>query len=211
LQSIKDSVAGMLKQCEDRKAALTAARENMAAATTSLDAERAEATKQAEETKAKHAEKEECRKARADIWDPLKACEFAGKEWRARDKKIVQATKLLEYVSAPTSLVKAVEVVFKTKVQDRGEFATKALEHGEAALAAHLERLDSWLASAGEEAAALAHRVQCAEVVVQEATAAEKEAWDTWSAGQDEWAVEQSKQNEKRESDQADRAARPAA
>jgi chromosome segregation ATPase len=135
------------------------------------------------------AKRDECQAALGRLWDPLKANEYTGSEWRAREKTISELMKLLqEWCEIPESLARALPAAIKTKTKERGEFAMQSLEAGEAAHNEHLAELSARIAGFDTENAQRAAAVTTAESALAVAEAAKEKAWQESTARQNEWA-----------------------
>jgi len=72
-----------------------------------------------------------------DIWEPLKACQFSGQQWRKRDRFCSDLIEKLSPLGIEESLIEALQVALKMKIDQRSEFAQKALASAEDAFEKH--------------------------------------------------------------------------
>lgn len=153
------------------KEALTAAQEKVA----SFESEQ----------KAVAEEKVEYEKLVGEKLEQLKAGAFPGKEWRTRDKMIVEFTKALETLSPDEpSLRGAFAAAAKGKPGQRGRFAEKAIEFTEALLTKHIAALGETLAGGESEAASRAQAVTAAEEALKAAEGVRDQSQDEYIAAE---------------------------
>jgi len=153
-----------------KSAAFTAAGKAVEAAKTALKEEQAKAEAIAQALQTIQADKEEYEKAMEELWAPLKACSFAGKDWRKRDKAIAQMMDLFKKLDIEQSLAESIPIAFKTKVEARGAFAGIALDAGEARVQAYFQGLDEKKVQSEGEAAEQTKAIASAEATVAAAT-----------------------------------------
>lgn len=83
------------------------------------------------------AEKEAFHSVVSDIWEPLKACQFSPQSWRKRDKFVADLIEKLSPLSLEASLIEALQVALKMKLDQRSHFAQKAFSCAEGAFDKH--------------------------------------------------------------------------
>eukprot|EP00747_Dinoflagellata_sp_TGD_P089254 gnl/TRDRNA2_/TRDRNA2_164256_c0_seq2.p1 gnl/TRDRNA2_/TRDRNA2_164256_c0~~gnl/TRDRNA2_/TRDRNA2_164256_c0_seq2.p1 ORF type:complete len:383 (-),score=164.94 gnl/TRDRNA2_/TRDRNA2_164256_c0_seq2:95-1243(-) len=162
-------------KCEQRDVKNTKDTELQAAsgelnkAKSDLEAETKKQEALGDEHKENVARKEQLQQTAQEKWAPLKDGSFPGKDWRERNKAIDAALKPLENVGLDGSLLASLPVALKTKADQRGMFAQKALEFGEAAFDKQIKALEQQIANVDNEAAERARAVEAAKAVVETA------------------------------------------
>lgn len=204
LEQIQAGVVERLECSQAKDAIYKAASEVRDGAGKSLDEARAAESALAERTKAKTEEKAALETDLRELWGPLRSGSTLSNQEglppaqlrTSRAKNVSQVQKIFAQIGAPKSLSVAVAIAFKTKVDARGEFASAAVEQGEAAIVAHLAALGTALGASDSEAAEAAGAVQAAEAVLAAAKTGQDDAFVVAAQAQNELVAEQSKEHD---------------
>lgn len=123
-----------------------------------------------------------------DMWQPLKEHSMPNQQWRKRDKLLNEMVEKIKPLALEGSLVDALLVGLKMKVEQRSSFAQKALMFTEEAFEKHKAALAERIAGAAGEEAANEQAVVAAEAKLAEVKgrhAAQDKEWDEF---QNAWA-----------------------
>lgn len=131
-----------------------------------------------------------------EMWQPLKACSFTGKEWRKRDKACSDLFEKLAPLSMEESLVEALEVALKLKLEQRSAFALKAFATADEVFEKHTATLAERIAGTATEEAACEKNVADAEEKLQEVKGQHAEQDKEYDELQNAWAEAETKAEE---------------
>lgn len=135
-----------------------------------------------------------------DIWEPLKACKFSPQAWRKRDKSLSDLIEKLRPLAFEASLIEAIQVALKIKVDQRSDFAQKALASAEDAFDKHKALLTERIAETSNEEAACDKAVTEAEAKLAEAQSQHANEDTKYNEFQNLWAELESKAKETKDS-----------
>jgi chromosome segregation ATPase len=182
------SAEGKKKECDEKSGQVDEATKAVEAA--------------ADAVKAAQNRKEECldkkNKLSADLADfqtllstsyqPLKDGSFPGREWQKRNKMV---TEFLKKLGAATkieaSLMEAMEVLFKTRPDQRETFAKTTLEFVEKALDDHTQSISQQIPALDDQAAAHEKEIEADEAVLSEKKSQKESVEKEWDEAQKEW------------------------
>jgi len=150
----------------DTKDAQQAQRNALDEANSALQAVKTKHEDAAREREVIESERDEHESGLAEIWGPLKASELDGKQkWRERERLLKVLTEKMTRLGIDKSLLAALPVALKVKIDERGPFGQVVLSRAEEAYLRHIEslkeRLRDWQ---------LNHSVCMAEISEAEAT-----------------------------------------
>jgi hypothetical protein len=120
-------------------------------------------------------------------YTPLKAGTFAGNEWRKRNKVLGELLQKLSEASIEGSLLDAMDMVLKTKPDQRSAFSVLVLEHAEAFFASHKEQMVQQRSGLDEQANTHQKAHEAAQGVLDEKISTKKKAEEEWDTEQNEW------------------------
>jgi len=131
-----------------------------------------------------------------EAWEPLKASKYSGGQWRKRDKVCADLLDKLGLIALDGSLLDALDVALKMKLDQRTHFAQTAISCAEDCFAKHKALLTERIAATGAEEAECDKAVAEAEAKFSEVqgrlTAEDKE----YDELQNSWAELESQSKE---------------
>jgi chromosome segregation ATPase len=133
-------------------------------------------------------EQQSFEKLMKESWPPLKDGTFASNEWRKRNKSISELRQsLTATVKMEESLLDALEVTFKIKVDERDAFAKLSIEYAEDAFKNYCERVSRDILALAEEGASHKQAIEVAMTTLQEKEKAKELAEGEFETEQNLW------------------------
>jgi len=142
------------------------------------------------------AEHEAFQKVMEEMWQPLRTCSFTGQQWRKRDKVCTDLFEKLAPLSLEESLVEALEVALKLKLEQRSDFALKAFASADEVFDKHTATLAERIAGTAAEEAACDKSVSDAEEKLQVVKGQHAEQDKEYDELQNAWAEAETKAEE---------------
>lgn len=144
------------------------------------------------------AEQEAFQKVLDDLWQPLKASTFSPQAWRKKDKCVADLVEKLRPLGIEASLISALQVALKMKLDQRSSFAQRALASAEDAFEKHKASVAQRIVDAGSEEVALDKANADAEAKLAEVQARHDKERKEYFDSQNSWAELETKAEEAR-------------
>jgi len=138
-----------------------------------------------------------------ELWEPLKNSEISGKQWREREKMLARLAENMKLAGIEPSLLAALPVALKIKMEARSPFAQITLTHAEELYLQHVEVMKQKVDSFGDEVSARAKALSDAEAARTAAQESLDAVLEADIAAQNAWlevAIEDSDHKSKMES-----------
>jgi len=104
-----------------------------------------------------------------EAWEPLKAGEVTGKQWREKNRMIARVMTVMEQIGIEESLRSSLPMALKSQLKERGDFANKAISFCDGELQEQLASLVQKIDSHDGEVNHCADAVKANEETVQAA------------------------------------------